>query len=112
MEHIKDAGAFMRKLLLTGKTVIVSVPYMWPNTNSLPEQRLRRFFTGAKKKVSHHKHDNIDEATLLKWSHGRAPDYQSIITEKNDGRYARRIVQVFYNFPRNKTVVNNNNPVQ
>ena len=87
----------MQKLLSSGKTVIISVPYRWPNTNSLPEQRLRRFITGAPKKVSHHKHDDIDEKTLLGWADGREPDYQRVVSEADDGRYARRIVQVYNN---------------
>lgn len=30
LEHLSDPHAFMQKLLLTGKTLIISVPFMWP----------------------------------------------------------------------------------
>jgi hypothetical protein len=97
LEHIRDAPAFMQKLLRTGRTVIVSVPYKWPNTNQLLEQRLRRFITGAQPKVSHHKHDNIDEQMLLRWAAGRQPDLSRIVQETKGGRYSRRIIQVYHN---------------
>eukprot|EP00603_Paraphysomonas_imperforata_P005195 CAMPEP_0114417808 /NCGR_PEP_ID=MMETSP0103-20121206/3162_1 /TAXON_ID=37642 ORGANISM="Paraphysomonas imperforata, Strain PA2" /NCGR_SAMPLE_ID=MMETSP0103 /ASSEMBLY_ACC=CAM_ASM_000201 /LENGTH=228 /DNA_ID=CAMNT_0001586127 /DNA_START=271 /DNA_END=957 /DNA_ORIENTATION=+ len=98
LEHIQDAGAFMQKLLrVAPRTVIVSVPYKWPNTNQLLEQRLRRFITGAPPKVSHHKHDDIDEETLLRWSGGRQPDQSYVVREEGHGRYSRRIIQVYSN---------------
>lgn len=55
LEHIEDPTPFARKLLKTGETVIVSVPYKWPR--GLQET---------------HVQDPVDEAKLLAWT-GRQP---------------------------------------
>jgi hypothetical protein len=55
LEHVPDAHAFAQKLLATGKTCVVSVPYRWP-----------------KGKCKWHIHDPVDEVKMLGWF-GKAP---------------------------------------
>jgi hypothetical protein len=50
IEHLEDPAAFCRKLMATGKLVILSVPYKWP----------RKSYIG-------HLHDPIDKAKLRRW---------------------------------------------
>ena len=51
LEHLDDPRAFAAKLLRTGRTVIVSVPYKWPH--------------GA---CPGHKQDPVDERKLESWT--------------------------------------------
>lgn len=51
LEHLDDPAPFARKLLNTGRTVIISVPYKWPRGFHPP-----------------HVQDPVDEATLLTWT--------------------------------------------
>jgi SAM-dependent methyltransferase len=51
LEHLECPEAFAEKLLQTGRTVILSVPYRWPKGQS-----------------AYHLHDPIDEDTLLGWT--------------------------------------------
>jgi hypothetical protein len=55
LEHVPDAHAFAQKLLATGRTCIVSVPYKWP-----------------KGKCKWHIHDPVDQVKMLGWF-GKAP---------------------------------------
>jgi SAM-dependent methyltransferase len=55
LEHLEQPAAFARKLLRTGRTVIISVPYKWPE--------------GL---VKTHRQDPVDEAKLAGWT-GRTP---------------------------------------
>lgn len=55
LEHLDDPAAFAQKLLRTGATVIVSVPYRW--------------LAGA---CPTHRQDPVDEAKLQRWT-GRGP---------------------------------------
>jgi hypothetical protein len=55
LEHLEDPVTFLRKLLSTGRTVIVSVPYRWP-----------------KGLAPRHVQDPVDEAVLTRWA-GRDP---------------------------------------
>jgi hypothetical protein len=68
LEHIADPAPFARKLLATGRTVIVSVPYVWP--------------AGV---VANHLHDPIDEQTLRAWT-GREPDETSVVVDNGKER--------------------------
>jgi len=61
LEHFEDPAPFARKLLATGRTVIVSVPYRW-----------------AKGLTPGHIQDPVDEAMLAGWM-GREPDQMSVI---------------------------------
>jgi len=73
LEHLRDPDEIARKLLRTGRTVIVSVPYMWG-----PGGR------------GGHLHDPVDEAKLRLWT-DRDPDESLIVDD--DGR--RRLIAVY-----------------
>ena len=72
LEHLQDPASFARKLLATGRTVIVSVPHRWP--------------AGASRR---HLHDPVDAATLRRWTQ-REPLAMSVVT---DGR--ERLIAVY-----------------
>lgn len=63
LEHVPNATAFARKLLAVGESVIVSVPYKWPEG-----------------KTRGHVHDPVDEDKMEEWF-GRKPNFQYICTE-------------------------------
>lgn len=72
LEHLNAPRSFARKLLETGKTVIISVPYRWP--------------AGT---YAAHKQDPVDEAKLKSWT-GQDPIGTLIA---RDGR--ERLIAVF-----------------
>lgn len=72
LEHLPQPEHFARKLLRTGRTVIISVPYRWP----------------AEEHESH-LHDPVDEAKLRTWT-GAEPIEASVV---EDGK--RRLVAVY-----------------
>lgn len=72
LEHVANPQPFARKLLRTGRTVIISVPYHWP----AGEHRS-------------HLHDPIDDAKLRSWT-GAEPIETSLV---EDGR--QRLVAVY-----------------
>ncbi len=72
LEHVPEPQPFARKLLRTGRTVIISVPYLWP----LETHRS-------------HLHDPVDEAKLRRWT-GAEPVETSIV---DDGR--QRLIAVY-----------------
>jgi hypothetical protein len=63
LEHVADPASFAKKLLATGRTVILSVPHAWP-AGLVPD----------------HVHDPIDEHTLGSWT-GREPAEVSIVED-------------------------------
>lgn len=63
LEHVADPAAFAKKLLATGRTVILSVPHAWP--------------AGL---VADHLHDPIDEHTLRSWT-GCEPAEVSVVED-------------------------------
>jgi hypothetical protein len=69
LEHLDRPEAFARKLLETGRTVIVSVPYQWPEGFCLE-----------------HVQDPIDESKLLGWV-GRQPIDKAIVTDDRLARF-------------------------
>ena len=73
LEHLFDPTPFCHKLLETGRTVIVSVPYRWPKGMCI-----------------YHLQDPVDEAKLRSWT-GQPPTVQSIV---RDGS-RERLVAVF-----------------
>jgi hypothetical protein len=77
LEHIPDAASFMKKLLVCGRDVVVSVPYRWPK--------------GAEKS---HVHDPVDLAKVEGWA-GIASNYHQVISEPFWGRTGRRLVVYF-----------------
>lgn len=74
LEHLDDPTPFARKLLQTGTTVIVSVPYMWP-----------------KGFCEWHVQDPVNETKILTWM-GREWLEHSIV---EDGDGLRRLVAVY-----------------
>ena len=83
LEHVPDPSAFMKKLIQTANTSIISVPYKWPDCG----------------KSCNHKTDQIDYEMILEWSKPHIPIYSSIVQEKLEGgrNYAssRRLILVF-----------------
>lgn len=83
LEHVPDPSAFMKKLIQTAKTAIISVPYKWPDCG----------------KQCNHKTDNIDYETLLEWSKPHKPIYSSIVQERLVGNRnpgsSKRMILVF-----------------
>ena len=79
IEHVPDAKLFTEKLFDFARTVVLSVPYQWPN--------------GCCKQ---HVHDPIDESKLQSWT-GRVPDRSEIV---GDGRGRDRLVAVYAAQPR------------
>lgn len=74
LEHVPDAAAFARKLLASGRIVVVSVPYKWP--------------AGA---CRYHIHDPVDETTMRSWF-GRPATSQYVVREPTG---ECRLVQVY-----------------
>jgi hypothetical protein len=63
LEHVQDPHAFAQKLFATAGSVIISVPYLWPE-----------------KSTRGHIHDMIDEKTLEQWA-GRPASYSYLVQE-------------------------------
>ena len=83
LEHVPDSSAFMKKLIKTAKTSIISVPYKWGDCG----------------KSCNHVTHQISYDKLLEWSSPHKPIYSSIVQEKMDGKKnfdsSRRIILVF-----------------
>jgi hypothetical protein len=82
VEHVPDPSAFVKKLIRTAKTSIISVPFEWPDCG----------------KQCNHKTDEISYEMLLKWSEPHVPIFSSIVKEKKEGssrEASRRIIVVF-----------------
>ncbi len=62
LEHLRNPGIFAQKLLRTGRTVIISVPYKWPEHVS-----------------RNHIQDPVDDAKLESWTR-RQPIETRIVT--------------------------------
>lgn len=80
LEHVRDARSFARKLLKTGRIVIVSVPYRWP--------------AGVSR---NHVQDPVTTEKLLDWF-GRRPDHTHLVVEPSTAK--ERLVCVFDEVPR------------
>ena len=82
LEHVPDAAAFGRRLLELAHTVVVSVPFKWPNTP---------------KPTPGHLHDPVDYAKLRTWM-GREADYRTIVEEPlSTSPRRRRLIAVYSN---------------
>jgi hypothetical protein len=80
LEHVPDAKKFSQRLLSLAKTVVVSVPYMWP---ILP------------KPAPGHVHDPVSYKKLSEWM-GREANYKIIVTEPlSKGRSGRRLIAIY-----------------
>ena len=72
LEHLQEPAIFVRKLLETGRTIIISVPYKWPAGKS-----------------KWHPQDPVDEAKLEMWTE-RKPVEVSVIADESE-----RLVAVY-----------------
>lgn len=82
VEHVSDPSAFLKKLIRTAKTSIISVPFEWPHCG----------------KQCNHKTDKISYEMVLKWSEPYIPILSTIVKEKKEGSSndtTRRIIVVF-----------------
>jgi 2-polyprenyl-3-methyl-5-hydroxy-6-metoxy-1,4-benzoquinol methylase len=77
LEHVRAADVFAKKLMTTGKVVVVSVPYRWKGV------------------VKGHIHDPVDEEKMLQWF-GRKPSFAYIARELNN---VKRLIQVYITEP-------------
>jgi hypothetical protein len=76
IEHVPNPEKTMSKLLESGKVVLVSAPYLWPDCGS----------------KCNHLHHNISEYTIKAWA-GKDPVVSLIVSEKDSG--ARRLISIF-----------------
>lgn len=74
LEHLEEPAPFARKLFEIGRTVIISVPYQWPE--------------GA---WPWHVQDPVDEAKLERWT-GRQPTELRIVADERE-----RLIAVYTN---------------
>jgi hypothetical protein len=79
LEHVPNAASFAQKLLSIGNTVVVSVPYKWPEGHT-----------------KSHVHDPVDETKMRDWF-GREPNFSYICTELLAP--VTRLVQVYESSP-------------
>lgn len=77
LEHVPDAGRFAQRLLTLADTLIVSVPYEWPEG-----------------KTEGHVHDPVDLEKLQIWFE-RAPNYTMIVQEPLRSTKSRRLIAIF-----------------
>ena len=75
LEHVQDARAFAQKLLEVADTVLISVPYRWPES-----------------KNPHHVHDPVTIDKIVSWF-GRPAGYTFLVPEPISG--VERLVCVF-----------------
>jgi hypothetical protein len=80
LEHVPDARSFARKLLATGRIIVISVPYRWR--------------AGASR---NHVQDPVTMRKLVGWF-GRRPDFTQLVREPKQG--TERLVCVFDEQPR------------
>jgi hypothetical protein len=66
VEHVTEPAAFARKLLESGRTTIISVPYRW-----------------ADARLKAHLHDPVDEAKLESWT-GRKPISSCVVADPRE----------------------------
>ncbi|MDI6025688.1 hypothetical protein QBK99_05665 [Corticibacterium sp. UT-5YL-CI-8] len=82
LEHVPEAGRFARRLTELARTVIVSVPYKWPDG-----------------KTQGHLHDPVDMEKLTTWF-GRAPNYHVIVEEPLRRIKNKRLIAIFDEDPK------------
>ena len=79
LEHVVDPASFMKKLIESASTSIISVPYNWEGCGE----------------VCNHKTDFITMSTLTEWSAPYLPIYRGVVTEDFDGKFNKRVIFVF-----------------
>jgi hypothetical protein len=83
LEHVSNPKSFMLKLIDSAETSIISVPFDWGNCGS------------KKDNGCNHVTDNITYERLLMWTHPHKPIHSTIVTEKVDSKYNKRIILVY-----------------
>ena len=82
LEHVPDPSSFMKKLIDTAKTSVISVPFDWEDCG----------------KVCNHVTHHITYEVLSKWCAPHKPIYRAIVTEgKSSGSKSRRLIVVYKN---------------
>ena len=80
VEHIAQPREFVRKLLQTGRTVVLSVPYKWGKCDT------------GRKYSCHHLQNHITREKIAGWA-GRPPSAYDVVEEPKSGE--RRIICVY-----------------
>lgn len=84
LEHVPEAKKFARRLTELAPTVIVSVPYLWPEG-----------------RTEGHLHDPVDMEKLSGWF-GREPNYHVIVEEPLRRMKNKRLVAIFDQNPKRR----------
>ncbi len=79
LEHVPNPAAFMKKLIASARTSIISVPYNWGDCG----------------KTCNHKTNHITIDKLKKWSAPYVPVYHKIVEEEGSGGNRKRAIVVF-----------------
>ncbi|KAL7524544.1 hypothetical protein ACHAXR_000618 [Thalassiosira sp. AJA248-18] len=79
LEHVPDPRKFLRKLIATAKTSIISVPYNWTDCGKMCNH------------VTHH----ITYETISNWSKPHIPIYNGVVRENGTKYDSRRMIVVF-----------------
>lgn len=77
VEHVKNPTLFMRKLLKTGRLVVVTVPYRWDDNQ-----------------MKFHKQHKISMQDVRKWA-GKHEVHLHISQDRGGGQYSQRLLMVF-----------------
>lgn len=77
LEHVPEPASFARRLMETGRLVLISVPYKWPK--------------GANKS---HVNDPVDIKNVVDWF-GRKPNYHLVVREPFSDRKGARMFALF-----------------
>ena len=78
LEHIPEPRAFTQRLFDLGKTVVIAVPYLWPEG-----------------RTNNHIHDPVDRGKLKSWT-GRSPNYSTIIAEPFGSVKHQRLIAAYH----------------
>jgi hypothetical protein len=78
VEHIDEPAAFVKKLILMGKTSIISVPHQWPECGS----------------NCGHKTHNIDLEMIKQWAAPYQPKHHMVIGD-GAGKFSERLIVIF-----------------
>lgn len=77
LEHVDNPSSFLRKLLRTGKQIVVSVPYLWKDYH-----------------LHFHKSHHVSIRDVRRWA-GKHERVYSVVSEPHGGGFARRVILVF-----------------
>jgi len=77
IEHVSNPTRFMRKLLKTGRTVVVTVPYKWDDRH-----------------MQSHKHHKIALDDMRQWA-GKHESHFWVSQDPGKGQYSQRLLMVF-----------------